>query len=174
MRLAFRLLRPDDLDGSFDSWMRAVVPMVQEQRVLSSTLAGAYYSELRNTQLGAGFDPVLAGPVNAEALSTSMLVTGPISIKEAMKRNLRLAAALGIAESGSARAAMRHALNGGRETLLNTMRADRASVGWRRVTSGNPCKFCSMLASRGGVYSATTADFEAHDGCSCSAEPVWR
>lgn len=30
-----------------------------------------------------------------------------------------------------------------------------------------------MLASRGGVYSRRSVDFPAHDGCSCSAEPVW-
>ena len=46
-------------------------------------------------------------------------------------------------------------------------------LGYRRVTSGNACAFCSMLASRGAVYSQRGASFEAHDGCSCSPEPVW-
>jgi len=46
-------------------------------------------------------------------------------------------------------------------------------AGFRRVTSGSPCAFCSMLASRGAVYSRRGADFQAHDGCSCSPEPVW-
>lgn len=49
-----------------------------------------------------------------------------------------------------------------------------AIVGWRRVTSDNPCDFCAMLAAQGAVYNAEeTADFEAHDNCSCTAEPVW-
>jgi hypothetical protein len=30
-----------------------------------------------------------------------------------------------------------------------------------------------MLAGRGSVYSADTAEFEAHDHCGCSAEPVY-
>jgi hypothetical protein len=30
-----------------------------------------------------------------------------------------------------------------------------------------------MLASRGGVYSERGGRFEAHDGCSCSVEPLW-
>jgi hypothetical protein len=35
------------------------------------------------------------------------------------------------------------------------------------------CDFCEMLADRGAVYGEASADFEAHDHCSCSAEPVF-
>lgn len=45
--------------------------------------------------------------------------------------------------------------------------------GFRRVASGGACAFCQMLASRGGVYSKRGANFEAHDGCTCSAEPIF-
>jgi hypothetical protein len=41
------------------------------------------------------------------------------------------------------------------------------------VTSGNACDFCSMLADRGAVYGEASAEFEAHDHCSCSAQPVY-
>lgn len=48
-------------------------------------------------------------------------------------------------------------------------------VGWRRVSSGSGCSFCAMLESRGAVYRRErSARFQAHDGCSCTAEPVWR
>lgn len=48
-------------------------------------------------------------------------------------------------------------------------------VGWRRVSSGSGCGFCAMLESRGAVYKRErSAGFSAHDGCSCTAEPVWR
>jgi hypothetical protein len=47
-------------------------------------------------------------------------------------------------------------------------------VGWQRVASDNACAFCEMLAARGAVYSEESADFEAHDGCTCTVEPVWR
>jgi len=46
-------------------------------------------------------------------------------------------------------AAMRHVGNGGRDTVLTLVENDRAALGWIRVTSGNPCSFCAMLASRG-------------------------
>ena len=43
----------------------------------------------------------------------------------------------------------------------------------RRVLGGEGCEFCQMLAGRGAVYSAETADFEAHDKCACTPEPDW-
>lgn len=49
-------------------------------------------------------------------------------------------------------AADRDALMGGRDLLEETARADRAVVGWARVTDGDPCHFCALLASRGAVY----------------------
>ncbi len=39
----------------------------------------------------------------------------------------------------------------GRETV------QESSVRWRRVTDGNPCGFCAMLASRGPVYTSAAA-----------------
>jgi hypothetical protein len=44
----------------------------------------------------------------------------------------------------------------------------------QRVLGGAGCDFCQMLAGRGEVYSAETADFEAHDHCGCTAEPIYR
>jgi hypothetical protein len=45
-------------------------------------------------------------------------------------------------------------------------------VTFARYPSGNACKFCLMLASRGAVYTANTVNFEAHSGCMCMPVPV--
>lgn len=71
-------------------------------------------------------------------------------------------------------AVTRHVLNGARETLHRSVRADRRALGWARATSGAPCSFCAMLASRGPVYGERTGDFQTHDHCSCGLEPVYR
>jgi hypothetical protein len=66
------------------------------------------------------------------------------------------------------------ALGGGRNTILGAISADPARPRWQRVTSGNACAFCAMLASRGAAFgSERGADFQAHDHCSCSAEPAF-
>ncbi len=170
------ILDPEDLDGTFEDWLLAVTPIVQAQRLTSAELAAAYMRALRSIELGLDgtFNPQLAGPVDLSRLTTSMLVTGPLSIRSNLARAMPVAQAIDIAQARAGAAAMRHALNGGRDTIVQNVRQDQRAVGWERITSGNACDFCSMLEGRGAVYSEDTADFEAHDGCSCSAAPVYR
>lgn len=68
----------------------------------------------------------------------------------------------------------RQVLNGGRDALEELVQADPVALGWARVTDGDPCAFCAMLASRGPVYkSRETAAFLPHDHCACIPEPVY-
>jgi hypothetical protein len=47
---------------------------------------------------------------------------------------------------------------------------DKRAKRWARKTSGDPCAFCAMLASRGFVYrSEASAGFKAHPNCHCTA-----
>lgn len=176
MHTIWPLLDPTDLDGTVEQWLRAAQPLIQAQRSISARLAANYFTTFRAIELGVDIPaivPTLAETVAAEKLSTSLLVTGPISIKSNMARNMALATATYIGEANSARAAMRHALGGGRDTLTKTIGLDREARGYQRVTSAKACAFCEMLAGRGGVYTADSGDFEAHDGCSCGVEPAY-
>ena len=60
-----------------------------------------------------------------------------------------------------------------RDTILTNQQRDPASVGWKRNTSGESCKMCTMLADRGAVYQQSTARFATHPGCDCSASAVF-
>lgn len=176
LRAVWRLLIPEDLDGTFEDWLVAVIPLVETQRHASATIAANYLSALRALELGVDggrFAPVLADQIDRRAVTTSMLVTGPISIRGNLGR-MTLQRAVDIAEGRSAAAAMRHALNGGRETIVQSAVADKRAVGWVRVASPNACDYCSSLADGGAVSSADSANFAAHDGCTCTAEPVYR
>jgi hypothetical protein len=177
LRALFPLLDPANLDGTFERWLTGVLPLIRAQSATSARLAANYLTTFRTLELGAEATPhapVLAADIAVDAVSTSMLVTGPVTIRRALANNVPLVRALSTAEVASARAGMRHALNGGRNTILDTVRGDRSAIGWARSTSGKACSFCAMLASRGPVYSKDTVDFHAHDGCSCSSEPVYR
>lgn len=176
MRAAWGLLDPAELDATFERWLRVAVPVVQNNRAASARLAAAYLAAFRRAELGtvAGLPAVTAAPVDVKAVTTSLLVTGPWSIKKAMTAGVALARATDVAEARAAATAMRHVLDGGRDTILPTVAADRQALGWARVASANSCAFCAMLASRGPDYSSEgTASFEAHDGCQCGAEPVY-
>lgn len=161
-----------------ESWSRMEAPtmlIVESNRVKSAGLAQEYYKALRAREGVRTALPRVALPL-AEwdaAARVSLNVTGPIMAKAAIaaKRPLQDVAANTLVRlTGSV---SRLALEGGRTTIDRYLRVER--VRYRRVTSGSPCPFCSMLASRGAAYlSSDTGGFEAHDHCSCMAEPVFR
>jgi len=174
MRTLWPLLDPTNLDGSFDRWLSAAVPIVRAQRTSSARLAANYTTTLKTLETGVPAPIVLAESLPTAQVTTSLLVTGPYRLRSALARGVPLVRALSTAEATSASAAMRLALNGGRETIVEMVRADRDAVGWARAASGSACAFCATLASRGAVYREDTVDFQAHDHCSCNAEPIYR
>ena len=60
-----------------------------------------------------------------------------------------------------------------RDTITTNTKRDPASVGWRRIASGQGCKFCRALSDKGAIYKESTARFAAHGNCHCSAAPVF-
>lgn len=121
------------------------------------------------------------------AVQASLEITGPINIKAKAARGKPLEIAAREALVQASGAAMRHVLDGGRQTNITAMRNDSRMIGWVRVTDGNPCSFCAMLASRGvswGPYGAQSFDksdarfigggqFKVHDHCGCTLEAVY-
>ena len=83
---------------------------------------------------------------------------------------MRLLRATDLALAGVAGAAIRHTLDGGRETVLETTKADPRSSGWERIVSSSACDWCQNLA--GEVYPADF-QFDSHDACHCSNEPAY-
>lgn len=193
MRAVWRLLDFDDLDGSTPNWLRIAVPMVRAQARTSSSLAATYYRNFRAMELGLGaasFTPTLALPPASDAIATSLTVTGPSTVKRATMQGKTADQAMDLGLSRTGKAAMRHALSGGRRTLEGSITSDRSAVGYARVASGSACAFCAMLASRGAVYLSRDAagsvvgrdgrprgtrslGSDYHDGCGCSVEPVY-
>lgn len=87
--------------------------------------------------------------------------------------------AMSTSGAAAAAASVRHVGNGGREQVKAASAADPKALGYVRITSGHPCYFCAMLASRGGVFKgdsfdASDARFEGpgtakvHDSCVCT------
>jgi hypothetical protein len=162
------------VDDTFPLWAEAVAGLVQRQRAASSNLAAAYISAVRYASGLTDAPPiVLAPPVEAERLNTSLTVTAAVSIKANAARGMVAEQAMKNAFVRSAGAVSRLVLEGGQDTVRLTVAADPKAKGWQRVASGNACSFCSMLAGRGDVYKESTASFESHDHCSCQAEPVY-
>jgi hypothetical protein len=175
---AWELLDIDDLDASTDAWLSVVSQLVQGAHTRSAGVASRYLSAFRAVEApdAVPFDPVVPDGLVDARVTASMLVTGPIAVKSRLSAGMRDEQAMMFARLQNAGASMRLALDGGRDTIVDTTRADPAARGYERVTSGNACDWCVMLAGRGAVYhSAESAgDGDAwHDHCGCSAEPVY-
>lgn len=171
----WRIIDPAALATTSAAWLAAALQLVQGSHRASAGISRSYYQALRQAEVGAPLRATVGAPAfDVRAARTSLFVTGPISIKRAMTRGVDLAAAANTAQASSAASSARQALAGGRRTLLDLARADDQAVGFTRVTSGNACEFCQMLADRGAVYfSEDSAGFEAHDRCNCEPEPVF-
>ena len=161
------LLDPFDLDRTFIRWLSAVAPIVQEQFEVSAVAAARYIEAFRRA---AGIAPAalpVAGSLSLTGLHTSMLVTGPVAVKSATARGVPIDRAMSVAEASSTAAASRHALSGGRGVVTS----DPEARGHTRIAAARACGFCTSLA---GIEYPSDHPFQAHDGCGCTAEPVYR
>jgi hypothetical protein len=176
MNDAWRILDPLDLDGTTPRWLRPASQIISHHRNASAGISSNYLGAFKALETGvdSGLTLLLADPLPLEQLVTSMVVTGPAKVRQALAAGKSLDEAMELASATSSASAMRHALNGGRDTTIRTVEGDQHAVGWARVTSEKPCAFCAMLASRGPAYRGQGAAFRAHDRCRCSAEPIYR
>lgn len=150
----------------------ALLAVVGARRTVSASLAARYFEAFRRAE---GVDGIAAPVLSAfddhaaaRAL-TSLQVTGYVTTERL--RTLKYPEPGQVALVRISGSVTRHVLDGGRETLLASVRADQRARGWTRVTSAEPCDFCAMLASRGAVYTATGGAFQSHDHCGCGLEP---
>jgi hypothetical protein len=185
---AWRLLDPFQLDPTTAAWLAVVEQLVSGWRRTSATTTAGYYTAHRGAELAAldtdqapPLRLVVDGGPDPAALRTSLLVTGPVTIKRLSGHGVPVPEAARVAAVRAEAAAARHVLDGGRATMRATIAADPVALGWARVTDANPCWLCAMAASRGPVYKTRdtalfldrTGGQPWHDGCGCTAEPIY-
>lgn len=161
-------------ERSFRELSRAAVPVVMAHHGLSRTVAANYLEAFRRSErVSGGSTPRLAEPLGEAEIAGTLYVTGAKMTREAVAAGASPQAAMQNALVRTSGSVARLALQGGRDTTVLTTAADSAAGGYARVTSGDPCPFCALIASRGPVFSEDTADFQAHDHCACMGEPSY-
>ena len=169
-------LKPSDLDGSFNTYLRSALAVVSAGRGLAVKTATDYYGAAK---AGSGFDdtiPAIEVPkIDIFRSTQALLMTGPVAIKKQLASGVGLQAALDSAKKQTLNVGKRLTLEAPRKTLITLVQKDKDALGWSRVSDGQPCYFCAMLLSRGPAYkSDTTARFKAHNGCGCSVRPFFK
>jgi hypothetical protein len=166
--------------SSYRAFEDAMVLLAQSRSQQSAAIAAAYLEQYRRVELKAVAPKEVAASVEltfvalAKARSEEQIrtVVGA-SARGGVYRALTSGQPFEVAmRTGAVRVSgdvSRLVLLGGSDTI--TGEARRSKLRYARVTSGNPCAFCAMLASRGPVYwSEETASFEPHGHCSCVPE----
>lgn len=124
-----------------------------------------------------------------KAARSALISNGPANVKSKTKRGKSPEQAAREAAIEAGGSAARHVLSGGRAQHLEMVRQDASAIGWIRVTDGDPCAFCAMLASRGPKYQSEWSATRVvkgrgtkrpraigdlyHDNCGCTAEAVY-
>jgi hypothetical protein len=166
-----------NLSGTIETFAHAAALLAGQGFDESGAAASRYYRLFRVAEGVPGTLPVLGAVKRPTIESLAGQIRGAAlsGIINARRAGLSLA---GAEQRGFVRAAgalIKAVLSGGRMTLMHNVQQDRQAIGWGRVTSGGACAFCRMVASRGPVYKTErAADFETHDGCGCTPEPLYR
>jgi hypothetical protein len=172
----WRVVDPTNLKGTIDTFAHAAAILATGGERRSAEISANYYPLFRRVEIGAAGSLVRPAPsIGIEALAGDIRGAALSGILKARRGGLSVPLA---ADSGLVRVAAtlgKLVLNGGRRTLITATENDKQALGYARVTSGDPCAFCRALAGRGAVYKTEkSADFEAHDGCACSPEALYR
>lgn len=169
-----------DLDRSTPGWLLANTNATRLYFDESVTAATAYYSAYRQAEIGQvaaiGWRPQFDVDVNRNAL----LLAGPVRVKTLIGTGVAPDAAKAAVLTAFIGIMRRQTLMGGRFSIDGFEQRDERARGWRRVTDGNPCTFCAMLATRGPVYGSREIaeqiggnGLRYHANCGCTAEPIY-
>jgi hypothetical protein len=168
----WHLLTPSELDRSLPAWVTAIHAIVARYGSMSAALAADHYEEARLAAKARGqFTVQLPGDPAEGLVDTGMRwATRDVWSRDPETLPDRVKSARTMAEN----VAIKEVIDMARITTVDAVHEDPEAVGWARIARPNACYFCRMLTTRGGVYTAETVKFRAHNGCHCTAEPVFR
>lgn len=161
----WRGVDPTDLSGTIRPFVVAATVAIGARNRDSSEVARRYLESFLQVEDGGRVRPSRPEPPPREVVEAAVRGAGLSGIVNARRRGFSPQAAAGNGLVKVAGSATSLVLAGGRQMLVGT--SNGQLQGWRRVTSASPCDFCDDLAGDSGP-----GEFEAHDHCSCTVEPV--
>lgn len=178
MRGLLGMLPGEPSDTQWRTFVRTAYPMVMQARLETFDTSRDYYLSQRPSDDNPPEFVERSYPV--EALDKALQPTR-IGLSGAEDAQADIEAL----EAQMLDTVERHSLAAGRDAVTDTAKRDDLALGWARVASGaETCAFCTMLVSRGPVYtSKQSAGFQVnqpgrehepyHDRCDCVPTPVF-
>lgn len=141
--------------------------LVAQYGDVAATVAADWYDELRAAEGVSGrfrapLAPLVPDEVVTDRLGYATRASGPL-----------WAGDVGAFASFVAMMTNEYALQPGRDTVMSAAHDDKAA--YARIPEPGACKFCLKLASRGFVYSKSSAgqSKKFHGKCRCNVLPSW-
>lgn len=164
--------------NDLDRWLRLNVALVRRWQIPERSLGLDFAKEQARLQ-GAGLRPVKrVEPIPDQQIVTNLVTRGPVVARKARLVGMDELRAWERAQAAAMASGGSMVLRGGRDAV-----EEQGALGWMRVTDGDPCYFCAMLASRGAIYTSKDAasvssrpdrlGLEFHDSCGCTAMPIF-
>lgn len=163
----------DGRESTFRDLIAASLPLIRQYHSVSSSVATSYYDAFRRAERVGGSPTPRLVEFDESNAAAGLYVAGAKMTQAATLAGQPPASAMQSALVRVSGVVTRQVLNGSRGTIILSTAADKQAGGWSRVTSGDCCGFCAVIASNGAVFSEDTADFEAHDHCACVGEPAY-
>jgi hypothetical protein len=184
-----------DLVKVNDAFLAIALPKLEAAYRRAAILTKGYASSIRSAELKPdGYNMPLIDPFNREKATSSLSVMGMVEMRQSLARGETLTKALDLSTTGIDGVGTAFVADGGRDFIQALAQDDTKLLGYARVTDGDPCSFCAMLASRGPTYTKESfqdsndrfsdpafppevADgssaAKTHDHCCCVLMPVW-
>lgn len=176
----WKLIDPEALDASFAAYVGAALNLVAQNRQTSARLGSEYLRAFRTAEGVEGELRALErSTFDVTRVSETLRINGPVRAKALIARGHHPSSALRTVLVVQTGVLTRFVQDAARETVDRGVADDLAALGWMRITDGDACAFCALLASRGPSYkSRETALFadtgqRYHDHCGCTVEPVY-
>jgi len=193
-------LKPADIGAAL---MDVIPPLVDKWGLASASVAADWYDNLRESKAVAGRFTAIVPPLDnlgAEALAgwAAQPVNNPEAAVHALDEPVAapklgglkfvdataeqpgslqfLDEQLGNIDAAQYRAEgglQKRLVNAANLTVTTSAAQDPKARGWMRVTRPGACKFCVMVASKGGVFTKASSTFACHENCHCTSVPAW-
>ena len=175
-KLLWSQLDPASSVAAQDAWLKQQLQLMKIYDAKGSAAAAQYMADFRVAEGFPGGPIVGVDDFNAEWAEESLSYNSTGKIQALTSAGMSPAAAKQAIASNFLSAAQRVALGGGRRVMDRSSLANPKSVGWRRVSDGDPCSFCAMLVSRGPAYRSARSAGRGrhwHRRCGCSVEETF-
>lgn len=161
------------LDETYPGFAADVAALVTKNRKTSSGLSAAYLRAFRVASGLSGDVRIVVPPLAPAQFTTSLRVSSLVAAKKSAARLVPVETAMTNALTLASGEMVRLVLNGGRETINQTLRNDDEARGYRRIVGSGACDFCVTVGGSGSRVYSVEADFDVHAKCGCTSEPVY-